>query len=155
MKNRKIAIACDHTGLELKKKIMEHLDELGFTIKDFGCDSPESCDYPDYAFLVAKAVAKGEFESGILICGTGIGMCIAANKVPGIRAAVVTEPISAALTKEHNDANILCLGARTTEDALALEAVDAWLFSVFSGGRHKDRIEKIAEFEKKKGSEKI
>lgn len=153
LENKKIAIGSDHGGFILKSKIIKHLEDMGFVVEDFGCDNADSCDYPDYAFPVSEAVAKGKFDRGILICGTGIGMCIAANKVNGIRAAVVTESTSAGLTKEHNNSNILCLGARITGEILALEAIDAWLFADFLDGNHKIRIDKIAEYEKKKGSE--
>ena len=142
-----IAIGCDHGGYNLKLEIIDHLRERGFEVKDFGCDG-EKCDYPDIAFAVAECVASGEADRGVLVCGTGIGMSIAANKVKGIRASVVTEPTSAGLTKEHNNANILCLGERIVGTILALETLDSWLYSEFLGGRHQERIDKIAEYEK-------
>ena len=142
-----IAIGCDHAGCNLKQEIIAHLKERGFEVKDFGCDVGEKCDYPDIAFAVGESVADGESERGILVCGTGIGMSIAANKVRGIRATVVSESTQAGLTKEHNNANILCLGERITGVALALETLDAWLYSEFMGGRHQGRIDKIAAYE--------
>ena len=141
-----IAVGCDHGGFILKDAIIKHLEERGFEVKDFGCNG-ESCDYPDIAFPLAECVARGECDRGILICGTGIGMSIAANKVKGIRAAVVGESTSAGLTKEHNNSNILCIGARITGEILALETLDAWLFSEFMGNRHQTRIDKIAAYE--------
>lgn len=139
-----IAIACDHGGYEYKQIIMQHLADRNIQYRDFGTDSPESCDYPDFAQPVAKAVAAGEFEKGILICGTGIGMSIAANKVKGIRAAVCGDSFSVRATREHNDANILCLGARVISEAKALEITDIFLDTPFSGDeRHIRRISKI------------
>ena len=145
-----IAIGCDHGAYELKLEIIRHLKERGFKVKDFGCGEGEKADYPDIAFPVAESVASGECERGILCCGTGIGMCIAANKVRGIRAAVVTEPTSAGLTKEHNNSNIICFGGRITGPVLALESLDAWLYSEYMGGRHQGRIDKIAQYEERK-----
>ncbi|MCM1400310.1 MAG: ribose 5-phosphate isomerase B [Clostridium sp.] len=128
-----IAIGCDHGGYELKKEIIEHLKNRGFEVKDMGCDSSESCDYPIYAKVVAEEVSYGRCELGILICGTGIGMSMAANKVSGIRAAHCTDCFSARATREHNNANILCLGARITGPGLALMLVDEFLDTPFSG----------------------
>lgn len=139
-----IAIAADHGGFEYKKTIMEHLEDRGLKYKDFGTFTPDSCDYPDYARPVAEAVASGEAEKGILICGTGIGMSITANKVPGIRAAVCCDAFSANATREHNDANILCMGARVISEAKALELTDIFLDTPFSNDeRHIRRISKI------------
>lgn len=139
-----IAIASDHGGFEYKKLIIQHLEDRGIACKDFGTDSPESCDYPDFAIPVAKAVAAGEYECGILICGTGIGMSLAANKVHGIRAAVCGDSFSARATREHNDANILCMGARVITEAKALEITDIFLDTPFSNDeRHIRRISKI------------
>lgn len=143
-----IAIACDHGGLKLKDAVMEYLKENGYEFKDFGTHSEQSCDYADYAKEVALAVTGGECERGILICGTGIGMSIAANKVKGIRAAHCTDYFSAKYTRLHNDANILCLGERITGAGLALELVKVFLETEFEGGRHATRIAKIAELEK-------
>ena len=141
-----IAIACDHGGFQYKQMLMQHLDDRGIAYKDFGTFTPDSCDYPDYAKPVANAVAAGEFEKGILICGTGIGMSIAANKVKGIRAAVCADAFSAKATREHNDANILCMGARVISEAKALEITDIFLDTPFSQDeRHIRRISKIEQ----------
>lgn len=141
-----IAIGSDHGGYELKEYLKEHLKNKGIDTVDFGCDG-QSCDYPDIAAPLAKAVAEKKYDCGILCCGTGLGIGIAANKVKGIRAATVSEPVSARLTKEHNNANILCLGGRVTGTVLAAECVDAWLSAEFCGGRHQDRIDKISSIE--------
>lgn len=139
-----IAIACDHGGYEYKQMILQHLKDRNIYCRDFGTFTPDSCDYPDYARPVAEAVAAGECEKGILICGTGIGMSIAANKVHGIRAAVCGDAFSARATREHNDANILCMGARVISEAKALEITDIFLDTPFSNDeRHKRRISKI------------
>ncbi len=136
-----IAIGCDHGGYELKLEVINHLKERGFEIKDLGCDSTASCDYPVYAKKVAEAVAGGECELGILICGTGIGMSMAANKVDGIRAALCADCFSAKATREHNNANILCMGARTTGPGLALMITDIFVDTPFSNDeRHIRRI---------------
>lgn len=142
-----IAIGCDHGGYELKLEIIRHLEKKGIKVKDFGCNSTESVDYPDHAYPVAKAVANGECEKGILICGTGIGMSIAANKVKGIRCALCSDTFSAHATREHNDSNLLALGARVTGVNLALDIVDTWLEAEFMGGRHIARIDKITKIE--------
>ena len=142
----KIAIASDHGGFELKGIIIKHLEERGLEYKDFGTYSSESCDYPVYARAVAHAVADGECERGIVICGTGIGISIAANKVPGIRAALCGDCFTAELTRLHNDANILALGARVTGPGLALKITDIFLDTPFSGEeRHARRISMIEE----------
>ena len=139
-----IAIACDHGGFTYKQTIMQHLADRQIEFRDFGTYTPDSCDYPDYAQPVARAVASGECDKGILICGTGIGMSIAANKVRGIRAAVCGDAFSARATREHNDANILCMGARVISEAKALEITDIFLDTPFSGDeRHSRRISKI------------
>ena len=139
-----IAIACDHGGFAYKQIIMQHLADRGLEYRDFGAYTPDSCDYPDYAKPVANAVAFGECEKGILICGTGIGMSLAANKVRGIRAAVCGDAFSARATREHNDANILCMGERVISEAKALEITDIFLDTPFSNDeRHKRRISKI------------
>lgn len=139
-----IAIGSDHGGFELKKEIMAHLDARGLEYKDFGTYSDESCDYPVYGKAVAKAVASGECERGIIICGTGIGISIAANKVHGIRAALCGDCFSAEATRQHNDANVLALGARVVGPGLALKIVDTFLDTPFSNGeRHIRRIEMI------------
>ena len=145
-----IALGCDHGGYELLQKVMEHLDETGVAYKNFGTFDCQSVDYPDIAYPVATAVAAGECEKGILICGTGIGMSIAANKVHGIRAAVCSDHFSAKYTRLHNDANILCLGGRVLGDAFALELVDLFLNTPFEGGRHQTRIDKVQRIENTK-----
>ena len=139
-----IAIGSDHGGFALKKALMEHLDRRGLSYKDFGTYSEASCDYPEYGKAAARAVASGECERGILICGTGIGMSMAANKVPGIRAAVCGDCFSAEATRAHNDANILCLGARVVGEGLALKIADIFLDTPFSNDeRHIRRISRI------------
>jgi len=141
-----IAIASDHGGYYLRQEIMKHLDERGIEYKDFGCETPESCDYPVYGHLVGKAVASGEYEKGILICGTGIGISISANKVPGVRAALCGDCFSAEAARQHNDANIVALGARVLGPGLALKIVDIFLDTPFSGEeRHVRRIGMIEE----------
>ncbi len=141
-----IAIGSDHGGFALKAEIMRHLEKRGFTYKDLGTYSEASCDYPVYGKAVAKAVASGECELGIVICGTGIGVSITANKVPGIRAALCGDCYSAQATREHNDANILALGARVTGSGLALKIVDTFLDTPFSGDeRHVRRISMIED----------
>ena len=139
-----IAIGSDHGGFSLKQEIMEHLKQRGETFRDFGTYSEASCDYPDYGKAVAHAVASGEYDTGIIICGTGIGISITANKVPGIRAALCGDCFSAEATRLHNDANILALGARVVGPGLALKIVDTFLVTPFSNDeRHKRRIAKI------------
>ena len=141
-----IAIGSDHGGFELKKVVMAHLDARGLEYKDFGTYSDASCDYPVYGKAVAKAVASGECERGIIICGTGIGISIAANKVHGIRAALCGDCFSAEATRQHNDANVLALGARVVGPGLALKIVDTFLDTPFSNGeRHIRRIEMIED----------
>ncbi len=143
----RIAIGSDHGGINHKAYIKEYLTENGFEVKDFGTDTPESVDYPDIAKTVSLAVRDEDFDCGILICGTGIGMSIAANKVRGIRAAHVTDTYSAKMAKQHNDAQIICLGERITGPDLALEIVKAYLGQTHLGGRHSRRVEKIMEIE--------
>ena len=138
-----IAIGCDHGGFELKNHVINHLKEKGIEYKDYGTYSEESVDYPDCAKPVCEAIQNGEAESGILICGTGIGISIAANKYKGIRAALCGDVYSAKMTKEHNNANIICMGGRVIGRELAFMIVDAWLEAEFAGGRHADRIAKI------------
>ena len=142
-----IAIGSDHGGFALKQEIMAHLKEKGVEYKDFGTYTEESCDYPDYGEAVARAVASGECERGIAVCGTGIGISIAMNKVRGIRAALCGDCYSAEMTRRHNDANILALGARVLGPGLALKIVDTFLATEFEGGRHARRIAKIHEIE--------
>jgi ribose 5-phosphate isomerase B len=145
----KIAIGSDHGGVQLKETIKKFISEEGYEFKDFGTNSIGSCDYPDYALPVAEAVVRKEFDFGILICGTGIGIGISANKVPGVRAALCSDTFSAHATREHNDANILTLGQRVVGEGLALDIVKTFLTTEFQGGRHQNRIDKIAEIEKK------
>ena len=145
--NKKIAIACDHGGYEFKLTVVEHLKTNGYDVVDFGCDSTASVDYPDYAVPASKAVAAGECELGILICGTGIGMSLCANKVHGIRAACCSDTFSARMTRMHNNANILCLGARVVGAGLAVDLVDLFLKTEFEGDRHIKRIEKVMAIE--------
>jgi ribose 5-phosphate isomerase B len=145
----KIAMGSDHGGYELKEIIIKHLKEKGLEVKDFGCYSTDSCDYPEFALQVGEVVAEGTFERGILICGTGIGISIAANKIPGIRCALVSDCFSARSTRQHNDTNILALGGRVTGPGLALDIVDTWLNADFEGGRHQGRIDKITAIEEK------
>ena len=145
----KIGIGCDHVGYELKGKVTEHLRELGYEVVDFGTNSSERTDYPIYGEAVARAVASGACEKGILICGPGVGISLAANKVHGIRAVVCSEPYSALLSRRHNDTNILAFGARVVGADLALMIVDAWLSGVYEGGRHAKRVQMIADIEAK------
>ena len=141
-----IAIGSDHGGFELKQEIMAHLKKRGLEYKDFGTYTPESCDYPVYGKAVAHAVASGECERGIIICGTGIGISITANKIPGIRAALCTDCFCAEATRLHNDANVLALGGRVVGPGLALKIVDTFLDTPFSGDeRHKRRISMIED----------
>lgn len=148
----RIALGSDHGGYYLKEEIKKFLEEEGFEYHDFGSFGPEAVDYPDFARQVAEAVARGEFERGILCCGTGIGVAIAANKVPGIRAALCHDTFSARASREHNDANILTLGGRVIGPGLAREIVITWLKAEFAGGRHARRVTKIAALEEKYGS---
>ena len=143
-----IALGSDHAGLELKREIMKHLDELSLEDKDYGTCSSESCDYPVYAAKVTEAVTSGEAEKGILCCGTGIGMSMAANKVKGIRCACCGDCFSAEMTRRHNDANVLALGGRVTGPGLALKIVDLFLDTPFEGGRHARRVEMVMALEK-------
>ena len=143
-----IALGCDHGGYNLIVAIKKYLDEKGIAYKDFGTDSEQSCDYADYAAKVAFAIANGECERGILICGTGIGMSIAANKHNGIRAACCSDTFSARMTRMHNDANVLCLGGRVVGAGLACDMVDLFVNTEFEGGRHTTRVSMLADIEK-------
>lgn len=145
----KIAIGSDHGGYALKELIYKFLQEEGFEVTDFGTHSEESCDYPVYAQKVAEAVAAGKYQRGIVLCGTGIGISIAANKVPGIRCALVPDCYSARATRQHNDSNMLALGGRTTGPEVALDIVRTWIATEFEGGRHQRRVDLISELEKK------
>jgi len=143
----KIAIASDHVGMELKPLIIDYIRELGHDVHDFGPYDTIRCDYPVYGKLVAEEVAGGDFDKGILICGTGVGISIAANKVKGIRAIVCSEAYSATLSREHNDTNILAFGARVVGSEVAKLIVKSWLETEFEGGRHAGRLEMISEIE--------
>src|SRR3990167_9583432 len=143
MPSKKILIASDHAGLELKNKIIENIKKMGLEIEDLGTYNTESVDYPDQAAALSKKISNNEYDRGILICGTGIGMSIVANKFPNVRAALVQETYSAKMAREHNDANILVLGGRVVKPDLALELVDVFLKTEFQGGRHQARVDKI------------
>lgn len=147
---RRIAFGCDHVGFILKEEIMAHLNARGVEVVDKGTWSQERTDYPHYASAVAQAIINGEVESGILICGTGVGISITANKFPGIRAVVCSEPYSAQLSRQHNNTNVLTFGSRVVGLELAKMIVDAWLDAAFEGGRHQTRVEAIAAIEREK-----
>ncbi len=144
----KIAIGADHAGFELKEKIKQRLIQQGIDIRDQGTLSNESVDYPDFARKVGEQVAGKQVDYGVLVCGSGIGMAIAANKVPGVRAANVTTEYEAQMSREHNDANVLAVGARVLNDQEAFAIVDKWLHTQFAGGRHQRRVDKIMEIER-------
>ena len=144
-------MGADHAGFALKEAVKQELVRLGHQVQDVGTNSSESVDYPDYAFEVARRVSAGQAQRGVLVCGTGIGMAMVANKVHGIRAASVLDPVAARLSREHNDANVLALGARLLKEAPALETLRAWLETKFAGGRHQGRLQKIAELERNRG----
>lgn len=150
-----VALGCDHAGWELKEQLKGWLTQEGHQILDFGTHSPAPVDYPDYALQVAESVANGKAERGLLVCGTGIGMAMAANKVQGIRAAFCPDLLTARLSREHNDANVLALGGRTMGRQLALEILHVWLTTPFLGGRHQPRIEKINEIEQRYGKDRV
>lgn len=143
MTNFKIAIGSDHGGFELKEKIIEYMKSNGFEFKDFGTFSKESCDYPKIGSDVAKQVANFNFDKGILVCGSGIGVSIAANRYKGVRAALCWDMNTVRLSRTHNDANILCLGQRVLDEKLALDMVDLWLKTDFEGGRHENRVDML------------
>ena len=144
----KIAIGCDHGAFDLKNAVVKHLQGKGYEVTDFGCYSLDSFDYPDFAAAAANAVASGECEKGIVLCTTGIGISIAANKVKGIRCALLSDPLSARMTREHNDTNMMALGAGIVGKNLALEIVDTWIGTEFSGeAKHQRRIDKVMALE--------
>lgn len=143
----KLAFGSDHAGFELKNQLIAYAKELGYEVEDFGCMSAEKSDYPDYGYLAAKAVADGRCDRGVIICYTGIGISITANKVPGIRCALCSETYSAFLTRSHNDSNMLAMGAGMTGPALAKEIMRVWLDTGFEGGRHQARVDKIMAYE--------
>lgn len=142
-----LAIGSDHGGLELKSVLIESLRQRGLELQDMGTENGDSVDYPDFAEKVAGAVSRGEAGCGVLICGTGIGMSIVANKFPGVRAALVTDDYMARMAKEHNNANILVLGGRVIDAAMASRIVGVWLDAAYEGGRHQRRLDKIAQLE--------
>ncbi|HEX3028684.1 MAG TPA: ribose 5-phosphate isomerase B [Clostridia bacterium] len=144
-----IAIVSDHAAYLLKTQIIEFLEKQGLKVKDFGTNGPESVDYPDFGRAVAEAVSSKECERGIVICGTGIGISIAANKVPGIRAALCTDSYMAKMSRQHNDANILAIGERVVGPGKVIDIVEAWISTEFLGGRHQNRINKISNIEEK------
>jgi len=144
----KVAIGCDHAGIDLKSSVLEVLDEYGAHVIDLGTNERESVDYPDYGAAVARAVVSGEADLGVVLCGTGIGISIAANKVVGARAALCHDTFSARMSREHNDANILAMGARIVGPGLAQEIVRAWLGGSFAGGRHQRRVEKLDQLDR-------
>lgn len=143
----KISVACDHGGLELKNTIAKHLESQGHEVKDFGTYTKDSCDYPEFAAAAARAVAGGECERGIVVCTTGIGVSIAANKIKGIRCALLSDLMSARLTRQHNDTNMMALGQGVVGEKLALEIVDTWLTTEHEGGRHARRVGKLMDLE--------
>ena len=145
---KKIIIGCDHGGFELKNEVIAHLEKRGIEVTDVGTHSTASCNYPDYARAVCKRIQSGEFERGILVCGTGIGISIAANKHNGIRAACCSDTFSARMTRMHNDANVLCFGGRVVGAGLACDMVDLFVDTEFEGGRHQARVDLLADIEK-------
>jgi ribose 5-phosphate isomerase B len=145
----KVAIGCDHAGVGMKKEIIPVLEELNIELEDFGTSDEESCDYPDYGERVSEVVSNGSVDRGILLCGTGIGMSIVANKFPGVRAALCCEDYSAKMSRLHNDANILVLPGRIIDSGTAKEIVEIWFQTEFEGGRHQRRLDKIKEIESK------
>lgn len=145
----KIGIGNDHAALEMKNQVMEYLEEKGYEVINYGTNTPESCNYPEFGEKVGRAVVSGEVDCGILICGTGVGISLAANKVKGVRAVVCSEPYSAKLSKQHNNTNILAFGARVVGIELAKMIIDEWLGSEFEGGRHQTRVDMIMAIENK------
>ena len=148
----KIAIASDHRGFQMKGRLQQVIESLGFDVDDLGPESGESVDYPDFAARLAASVAADEHDCGILICGTGIGMCITANKFPGVRAAPCHDTVTAGYSRLHNDANVICLSANQLSDQQAEQIVQIWLSTEFEGGRHARRLEKISELERGAGN---
>ncbi len=142
-----VAIGNDHAAVDMKNEVIRHLEARGYAVKNFGTDTSDSCDYPVYGKRVADAVASGDCDLGVLICGTGVGISLAANKVKGIRAVVCSEPYSAAMARTHNNANIVCFGARVVGPATALSIVDAFFDASFEGGRHTARVDLITAIE--------
>jgi len=147
----RVALGADHAGVELKDALKPVLDDLGVPYEDFGTHGPGSVDYPDFAAAVARGVSEGRFDRGVLVCGSGIGMAITANKLPGVRAAAIGDTTAARLSREHNDLNVLTLGARATPTSLAIEILRTFLQTSFEGGRHERRVEKIHQTERASG----
>lgn len=145
----KIGIGNDHAALEMKNQVMEYLEEKGYEVINYGTNTPESCNYPEFGEKVGRAVVSGEVDCGILICGTGVGISLAANKVKGVRAVVCSEPYSAKLSKQHNNTNILAFGVRVVGIELAKMIIDEWLGAEFEGGRHQTRVDMIMAIENK------
>jgi ribose 5-phosphate isomerase B len=143
MANEVIGVGCDHAGLELKRSLVSELERRGLSLRDFGTNSGDSCDYPDFAHALSAAIERGEIARGLLVCGTGVGMSISANRHPGVRAVVCSDAFSARMAREHNDANVLCIGARVVGLGVALDLLDAFLATAFAGGRHASRVAKI------------
>lgn len=143
MSTKPFAVASDHAGIELKRSLVQELERRGLTVRDLGTTTNDACDYPDFAHALAAAIEAGEVDSGLLVCGTGVGMSIAANRHAGVRAVVCSEPLSARLSRRHNDANVLCLGARVIGCDTAVDILDAFLGAAFEGGRHQKRVAKI------------
>ena len=144
----KIVIGSDHGGIHLKEVLKQHLADRGIEVHDAGTYTEESCDYPDIALQICREITEGKAERGVLVCGTGIGMSMVANKVKGIRAALCGDVFSATMSREHNDANVICLGERVLGPGLAVSILDAWLDTEFAGGRHGRRVNKIMDIEK-------
>ncbi len=144
---KRIAIGCDHGGLDIKNAVIDYLEEKKISYTDYGTFNTDSVDYPEYALKVADAVASGDYESGIICCGTGIGVSMVANKVKGIRAAVVTNEFCAEMTRRHNNANVLCMGGRVIDSSMAVKLADIFLNTEFDGGRHENRVQMISDIE--------
>ena len=143
MTTKQLGVASDHAGIDLKRALVEELEKRGVSVREFGTTTSASCDYPDFAHAVGRAIAAGEIDRALLVCGTGVGMSIAANRHPAVRAVVCSEPLSARMSRQHNDANVLCIGARVIGAGTAIDIVDAFLAAEFEGGRHASRVAKI------------
>jgi ribose 5-phosphate isomerase B len=143
MANEVIGVGCDHAGLDLKRSLVAELEKRGFSVRDFGTQSGDSCDYPDFAHALSEAIDRGEIKRGLLVCGTGIGMSISANRHVGVRAVVCSDSFSARMAREHNDVNVLCIGARVVGLGVALDLLAAFLNTAFAAGRHATRVAKI------------
>ena len=143
MTKKQMGVASDHAGLELKRSLVEELEKRGVAVRDFGTTTSDSCDYPDFAHAIGRAIEGGEIDRALLVCGTGVGMSIAANRHRAVRAVVCSEPLSARMSRQHNDANVLCIGARVVGVGSAIDILDAFLSAGFEGGRHAPRVAKI------------